>query len=136
MTYEQLKDLQPGASSVPAVCLHRKSRQPPKLSLETQFFMTCQDWREYRTYFHFGLSWRESSNRSCPTRDSGRKPYASSKALHIPGKQQLRDEGRACSLLSLLSISGKSGRKATKNNRDSTAKEKALYPAIPTHHRV
>jgi hypothetical protein len=73
MTYEQMKDLQPG--DFKRVCgvypqtfeqmLHVlrayeqkkvKPGRPPTLSLEDQLLMALQYWREYRTYFHIGLS--------------------------------------------------------------------------------
>jgi Helix-turn-helix of DDE superfamily endonuclease len=37
--------------------LAKKSGRPSKLSLEDQWLMTLEYWREYRTYFHMGINW-------------------------------------------------------------------------------
>jgi hypothetical protein len=37
--------------------LAKKSGRPSKLSIEDQVLMTLEYWREYRTYFHIGISW-------------------------------------------------------------------------------
>jgi hypothetical protein len=35
----------------------QKPGRPGKICLEDQILMTLEYWREYRTYFHIGLSW-------------------------------------------------------------------------------
>ncbi|MEG4447109.1 transposase family protein [Microcoleus sp. AT9_B4] len=38
----------------------KKAGRPIKLSLENQVLVTLEYWREYRTYFHIGTSWKIS----------------------------------------------------------------------------
>jgi Helix-turn-helix of DDE superfamily endonuclease len=74
VSYEQVKNLEPtefkrlcGVTSatfermVKVVAaekvLAKKSGRPSKLSIEDQVLMTLEYWREYRTYFHIGVSW-------------------------------------------------------------------------------
>ncbi len=38
--------------------LQKLPGRPSKLGLEDQLLMTLEYWREYRTYFHIGQSWR------------------------------------------------------------------------------
>ena len=74
MSYEQVKNLEP--SEFKRLCgvtpetfeqmvkvvaaekvLAKKSGRPSKLSYEDQVLMILEYWREYRTYFHIGISW-------------------------------------------------------------------------------
>lgn len=74
MSYEQVKNLEPTefkrlCGVTPAAfeqmvkvvaaekVLAKKSGRPSKLSVEDQVLMTLEYWREYRTYFHIGMSW-------------------------------------------------------------------------------
>ena len=74
MSYEQVKNLEPNEfkrlcgvtpetfkQMVKVVAaekvLAKKSGRPSKLSFEDQVLMTLEYWREYRTYFHIGISW-------------------------------------------------------------------------------
>ncbi len=74
MSYEQVKNLEPTefkrlCGVTPATfeqmvkvvaaekVLAKKSGRPSKLSGEDQVLMTLEYWREYRTYFHIGISW-------------------------------------------------------------------------------
>ena len=110
MTYEQLKDLKPGdfkrACGVsPQTFEHmlqvlreheqRKSKpgRPPKHSLADQLLMTLQYWREYRTYFHIGLSWGLDESVVCRTVQKIENLLIKSKAFHVPGKKKLRAGG-------------------------------------------
>src|SRR5512143_723273 len=103
MTYEQLKDLKPGnfkrACGVSPQTFKKmrhvlraheqrkiKPGRPSRLSLEHQLLMTLQYWREYRTYFHIGLSWGVSESVVCRTVQRTEKVLIQSKAFHVPGK--------------------------------------------------
>lgn len=106
MTYEQLKDLKPGdfkrACGVSTQTFedmrhvlraHEQSKikpgRPPKLSLENRLLMTLQYWREYRTYFHIGLSWGIDESVVCRTVHKIEHWLLASKAFHVPGKKRL-----------------------------------------------
>jgi hypothetical protein len=84
MTYEQMKDLKPETfkracgvhphtfEKMLAVLRDNEQRKikpgrPPTLSLEDQLLMALQYWREYRTYFHIGLSWGLAESVVCRT---------------------------------------------------------------------
>ena len=109
MTYEQLKDLKPGdfkrACGVSPQTFedmrhilraHEQSKiklgRPPKLSLENRLLMTLQYWREYRTYFHLGLSWGVDESVVCRTVHKIEHQLLTSKAFHLPGKKRLGTE--------------------------------------------
>jgi Helix-turn-helix of DDE superfamily endonuclease len=106
MTYEQIQDLKP--QEFKRACgvhpqtfdkmLHvlrehrqRKVKQgrPAKLSLEDPLLMTLQYWREYRTYFHIGLSWGVAESIVCRTVQRIANLLIQSKVFHLPGKKQL-----------------------------------------------
>lgn len=44
----------------------KKQGRPNILSLENQVLLTLEYWREYRTYFHLGLSLQNKSGNSIP----------------------------------------------------------------------
>src|SRR5262245_17430107 len=107
MTYEQIRDLQP-ADFKRACGVHpqtfekmlhvlqeyvqkkMKSGRPAKLSLEDQLVMTFQYWREYRTYFHLGLSWGVDESVVCRTVCRIEHLLIKSKAFHLPGKKTIQ----------------------------------------------
>jgi len=110
MTYEQIKDLKP--DNFKRACgvhphtfdtmLHvlrehvqkkAKPGRPAKLSLEDQLVMTLQYWREYRTYFHLGLSWGVAESVVCRTVRRIENLLIQSKAFHLPGKKKLSAGG-------------------------------------------
>jgi hypothetical protein len=112
MTYEQMKHLEPGdfkrACGVsPTTFEHMaqvlrehaqrkvKPGRPPKLSLEDQLLLTLQYWREYRTYFHLGLSWGIDESVVCRTVQRIENLLIKSKTFHVPGKKRLRTGGSA-----------------------------------------
>jgi hypothetical protein len=74
VTYKQIKDLKP--EDFKRLCgvhrhtfdsmlevllqhekLKKKKGRPSKHSIEDQLLIALQYWREYRTYFHIGVSW-------------------------------------------------------------------------------
>lgn len=116
MTYEQMKHLKPGdfkrACGVsPTTFEHMvqvlreheqqkvKPGRPPKLSLEDQLLLTLQYWREYRTYFHLGLSWGIDESVVCRTVQRIENLLIKSKTFHVPGKKKLRDGGSAFAVI-------------------------------------
>ena len=110
MTYERMKDLQPGdfkracgvhpqtfETMLQVLRDHAQKKvkpgRPPALSLEDQLLMTLQYWREYRTYFHIGLSWGVDESVVCRTVQKIENLLIKSKACHVPGKKKLRTDG-------------------------------------------
>ena len=110
MTYEQMKDLKPGdfkrACGVQPQTFElmlqvlrehaqqkAKPGRPPTLSLENQLLMTLQYWREYRTYFHIGLSWGVDESVVCRTVHKIEDLLSKNKSFHVPGKKKLCARG-------------------------------------------
>lgn len=110
MTYEQIKDLKP--DDFKRACgvhpqtfdtmLHVlrenvqkkiKPGRPAKLSLANQLCMTRQDWREYRPYFHLGLSWGVTESVVCRTVQRMENLLIKSKEFHLPGKKTVHAGG-------------------------------------------
>jgi hypothetical protein len=73
MTYDLVENLQPGdfkrlTGVYPEIfelmvkvvsaekAFHKKMGRPSKLSVEEQVLMALEYWREYRTYYHIGMS--------------------------------------------------------------------------------
>jgi Helix-turn-helix of DDE superfamily endonuclease len=107
MTYEQMKDLKPGdfkracgvhpqtfETMLQVLRDHEQQKvkpgRPPALSLEDQLLMSLQYWREYRTYFHIGLSWGVAESVVCRTVQKIENLLIKSNAFHVPGKKKLR----------------------------------------------
>jgi Helix-turn-helix of DDE superfamily endonuclease len=110
MTYEQMKDLKPGdfkracgvhphtfETMLQVLQEHEQQKvkpgRPSTLSLKNQLLMTLQYWREYRTYFHIGLSWGVAESVVCRTVQKIENLLMKSKVFHVPGKKKLRGNG-------------------------------------------
>jgi Helix-turn-helix of DDE superfamily endonuclease len=110
MTYEQMKDLKPGdfkracgvhpqtfETMLQVLREHEQKKvkpgRPATLSLADQLLMTLQYWREYRTYFHIGLSWGVDESVVCRTVQKIENLLLESKTFHLPGKKKLRTGG-------------------------------------------
>ena len=107
MTYEHIKELKPEnfkrACGVHPQTFEKMLRvlrdhgqrkikpgRPAKLSLEDQLCLTLQYWREYRTYFHLGLSWGVAESVVCRTVQRVEHLLIKSQVFHLPGKKQLQ----------------------------------------------
>jgi hypothetical protein len=107
MTYEQMQALKPGdfkracgvhpqtfETMLQILREHEQRKiqpgRPATLSLADQLLMTLQYWREYRTYFHIGLSWGVNESVVCRTVQKIENLLIKSKAFHLPGKKKLR----------------------------------------------
>ena len=141
MTYDQLKDLQPGdfkrACGVSPQTFekmlyvlgeyeHRKIKpgRPPKLSLEDQLLMTLQYWREYRTYFHIGLSWGVAESVVCRTVQRMENRLIKSQAFHVPGKKKLREEDTEFAVI-IVDVGESPVERPQKNSGRTTAGRKS-----------
>ena len=63
--------------------------RPSKLSLEDQLLMTLEYWREYRTYFHIGQSWRVNESTAYRIIKKTEERLIASRAFTLPGKKKL-----------------------------------------------
>ena len=110
MTYEQMQHLKPGdfkracgvhpqtfETMLQVLRDHEQQKvkpgRPATLSLADQLLMTLQYWREYRTYFHIGLSWGVDESVVCRTVQKIENLLLKSKTFHLPGKKKLRTGG-------------------------------------------
>lgn len=147
MTYEQLKDLKPGdfkrACGVSPQTFEKmwhvlreheqrkiKPGRPPKLSLENQLLMALQYWREYRTYFHIGLSWGVAESVVCRTVQRTENVLIKSKAFHLPGKKQLREAGTPFAVI-IVDVGESPVERPQKSSGRTTAGSKSAIPRNP-----
>ena len=89
--------------------------------------MTLQYWREYRTYFHIGLSWGVTESVVCRTVQRIDNIRIKSKAFHLPGKKQLRDGGTAFAVL-LVDVTESPVEKPPKNSGATIAGRRSATP--------
>jgi hypothetical protein len=106
MRYEQVKALKAGKFKqlcgvksetfermVAIVRLYNQNKQKPgrpgKICLEDQVLMTLDYWREYRTYFHIGLSWGVAESTACRIIRKVENILSQSRMFTLPGKKQL-----------------------------------------------
>src|SRR5271157_83045 len=64
--------------------------RPAKLSRADQLLLTLMYWREYRTEFHIGLTYRVSEATVCRTIKKVEDVLIKSKQFHLPGKKVLQ----------------------------------------------
>ena len=110
MTYEHMKDLPPGdfkracgvspqtfEHMLQVLRIHEQKKvkpgRPSTLSLEDQLFMALQYWRDYRTYFHIGLSWGVDESVVCRTVHKIENLLIQSPVFPVPGQKKLRAGG-------------------------------------------
>jgi hypothetical protein len=147
MTYQHIKDLKP--EDFKRACgVHpqtfekrldvlrehgqkkRKPGRPAKLSLEDQLCMTLQYWREYRTYFHIGLSWGVAESGVCRTVQRVENLLIQSQVFHLPGKKQLHEGGPQ---FEVIVVDGAESpvERPQKNSGVTTAGRKSATPRKP-----
>jgi hypothetical protein len=148
MTYAQIKDLKPEdfkrACGVSRQTFEKmlhvlreheqrkiKPGRPPKLSLEDQLLMTLQYWREYRTYFHIGLSWGVAESVVCRTGQRTENLLIQSKAFHVPGKRRLREKGAQFAAI-IVDVGESPVERPQKNSGNTTAGRKSAIPRNPS----
>ena len=71
----------------------KKSGRPPKLRLVDQVLVALQYWREYRPYFHIGVSWQLSEAAVCRIVHKVEASVIKVPEFHLPGKRKLREGG-------------------------------------------
>jgi hypothetical protein len=142
MTYEQIKDLKPedfkracGVHSqifdkmLALLRDHQKKKlkpgRPPKLALEDQLLLTLQYLREYRTYFHLGLSWGIDESVVCRTIHRVENILIKSKEFHLPGKKKLREGGAQFEVI-VIDVAESPVERPQKNRENTTAGRRSV----------
>lgn len=67
----------------------KKSGRPAKVGKEDKILITLEYLREYRTYFHIGVSWGISESQVCRIVREVEAELIKSKEFHLPGKKKL-----------------------------------------------
>ena len=144
MTYEQMKNLQPGdfkracgvhpqtfATMLQVLREHEQRKvkpgRPATLSLEDQLCMTLQYWREYRTYFHIGLSWGVDESVVCRTVQKIENLLIQSKVFHVPGKKKLCAEGTSFAVI-VVDVAESPVERPQKNSGATTVGRRSATP--------
>jgi len=106
MTYEQFKNLKPGAFKRrcgvhletfeqmvellrPHLDRRGKRGGQAKLRVEDQLLLVLEYWREYRTQFHIATSWKLSESAVCRVIQRVERLLMDSGKFRLPGKKQL-----------------------------------------------
>jgi hypothetical protein len=144
MTYEPMKHLKPGefkraCGVYPTTFEHRvqvlrdheqrkvKSGRPPKLSLEDQLLLTLQYWREYRTYFHLGLSWSLTASVVCRTVQKLENLLIKQQAFHVPGKKKVCGGGTVFEVI-VVDVAESPGERPQKNSGTTIVGRRSATP--------
>jgi Helix-turn-helix of DDE superfamily endonuclease len=144
MTYERMKHLKPGdfkracgvhpqtfETMLQVLRDHEQKKvkpgRPPTLSLEDQLLMSLQYWREYRTYFHIGLSWGVDESVVCRTVQKIENLLIQSKVFHIPGKKQLRAGGPLFEVI-VVDVAESPVERPQKNSGDTIVGRRSAIP--------
>lgn len=144
MTYEQIKDLKPEefkrACGVQPQTFEKmlqvlrehgqrkmKPGRPPKLALEDQLLVTLQYWREYRTYFHIGLSWGVAESVVCRTVHRIENLLIQSKVFHLPGKKQVQAGGTQFEVI-VVDVAESPVERPQKNSGATTVGKRSATP--------
>jgi hypothetical protein len=147
MTYEQIKDLKP--EDFKRACgvhpqtfekmvqvlrehVQRKIKQgrPIKRSLEDQLLVTLQYWREYRTYFHIGLSWGVAESVVCRTVHRMENLLIQSNIFHLPGKKTLHAGGTQFEVI-VVDVAESPVERPQKNRGATTVGRRSAIPRKP-----
>ncbi len=106
MTYEQFKNLKPGAFKRrcgvhpetfeqmvellrPHLDRRGKRGGQAKLRVEDKLLLVLEYWREYRTQFHIATSWKLSESAVCRVIQRVERLLMDSGKFRLPGKKQL-----------------------------------------------
>lgn len=137
MSYKQVKNLEPTefkrlcgvtpttfARMVKVVAaekvLAKKSGRPSKLSIEDQVLMTLEYWREYRTYFHIGISWGLDETNVLRNVRKVENILISSGLFSLQGKRQVKELDLEAEVL-VVDVAEHEVERPKKNRRSITA---------------
>ena len=69
--------------------LRKKTGRPPKLKIEDQILMVLEYLREYRTYFHLGVTWGVNESTAYRIIQKVENILIQAPQLRLPGKKRL-----------------------------------------------
>ena len=144
MTYAQLQELKPEAfkracgvhpqtfeAMLSALQEHAQRKikpgRPAKLSLADQLCLTLQYWREYRPYFHLGLSWGLAESVVCRTVRRIENVLIKSQVFHVPGKKTLRAGGTSLEVI-VVDVAESPVERPQKNNARTIVGRRSATP--------
>jgi hypothetical protein len=136
MTYDQVKSLKP--EEFKRLCgvrpetfnqmlevvrsqqrTKQKTGRPGKLSLEDQLLMTLEYWREYRTYFHIGQSWRVNESTAYRIIRKIEDTLTKSRTFTLPGKKRLTNSDYQLQVV-IIDVTESPIERPKKNKKSST----------------
>lgn len=77
----------------------KKGGRPPKLCIEDMLLVTLQYWREYRTYFHIGVSFEISESTVFKIIRWVESVLINDSSFRLPGRKALFTEKTECILI-------------------------------------
>jgi len=142
MSYEQVKNLEPPefkrmCGVTPATfeqmvkvvaaekVLAKKSGRPSKLSIEDQVLMTLEYWREYRTYFHTGISWGLDETNVLRNIRKVENILIKSGLFNVGGKKKAKEIDSEIEVL-VVDVAEHEVERPKKNRRDITVASKSV----------
>ena len=136
MSYEQVKNLE--ATEFKRLCgitpatfeqmvkvvaaekvLAKKSGRPSKLSVKDQVLMTLEYWREYRTYFHIGVSWGLDETNVLRTVRKVEQILIKSGLFNVGGKRKVKESDLEMDVL-VVDVAEHEVERPKKSRRDIT----------------
>lgn len=144
MTYEQFKSLKPSAFKrrcgvhrntfeqmvdVLRPHLDRRGKRggQPKLSVEDQWLVVLEYWREYRTQFHIATSWGISESAVCRLIHKVETLLMDSGKFRFPGKKQLDQNAYTWDVL-VVDVTESPIERPPKNRELTTAERRSGTP--------
>ncbi len=142
MSYDQVKNLEPTefkrlCGVTPATfkqmvkvvaaekVLAKKSGRPSKLSIEDQVLMTLEYWREYRTYFHIGVSWGLNESNVFRTIGKVENILIKSGLFNVEGRKKVKELDSETEVL-VVDVAEHEVERPKKNKRDITVVSRSV----------
>ena len=99
--------------------LAKKSGRPSKLSVKDQVLMTLEYWREYRTYFHIGVSWGLDETNVLRTVRKVEQILIKSGLFNVGGKRKVKESDLEMDVL-VVDVAEHEVERPKKSRRDIT----------------
>ena len=140
MTYEQVKNLLP--TEFKRFCgvrpetfkdmvtvlaaekvWQKKTGRPSKLSTEDQMLITLEYWREYRTYFHIGMSWGINETTVLRIIRKVENILVKSGLFNLPGKKTVQEKSTEIEIV-VVDVAEHEIERPKKNKKNTTVESK------------
>lgn len=105
--------------------LAKKSGRPSKLSIEDQVLMTLEYWREYRTYFHIGVSWELDETNVLRNIRKVENILIKSGLFNVGGKNKLKELESSAELV-VVDVTEHEIERPKKNRKDTIVVNKSV----------